>query len=393
MTSEEVTNSDVFLWALFELGGDEGFIDVEDAFWRAFELAPQRLSWRTRPDIPDLKRCSKALRDAEKRSPQLLVKQGSELRRLTVAGQKWIEENFDRLAELLGADRVVQAPRQRSSGRLLAQVTGSDVFKEWLASRSVPGEKWRVADLLRCSPDSARSIWKDRLATLMAAAYAADRAEVSEILGVARCGAGGLVLRSVVGKHRVLYGGRAFSQDAAAAMKANIVRGIIELLTNCDDAYGDSPNGKVRIEVEHRRNKPWRVIVRDRAGGMRAARMKEAIGGLGGRTSGFESGADVRGNLGRGAKDLAAFGDVVFESVCDGRYSCMTLEMDGSYDDPLDRSVTADDRDRLGIPAAAEPLCRSTCASNSVALDTGRCLTTSPSTTSSGTSTPILAEK
>ena len=76
VTPEPITNTDVFLWALYELGGSDEFIDVEAAFYRAFELAPARLSWRTRSDLPDLKKCSKALRDAEGRKPALLVRRG-----------------------------------------------------------------------------------------------------------------------------------------------------------------------------------------------------------------------------------------------------------------------------------------------------------------------------
>jgi hypothetical protein len=130
-------------------------------------------------------------------------------------------------------------------------------------------------------------------------------------------------------------------------MKSDIVRALIETLTNSDDAYGEA-TGKIRVEVEHRHG-PWSVITRDRAKGMTAERMKEAIEGLGGRTSGFESGEDVRGNLGRGAKDLAAFGEVHFESVCEGRYARMILEETG--DTRLaERSATKEDRERLGIP-------------------------------------------
>lgn len=153
-----------------------------------------------------------------------------------------------------------------------------------------------------------------------------------------------------MGTHRVSYGARAFQQDASNAMKGDIVRGLIELITNCDDAYGDEAQGKIRVEVEHRRKAPWRVVVRDRAKGMRKERMVRAIGDIGMRTSGFEEGAKVRGNLGRGAKDLAAFGAVTFESICDGYISVMTLEPDGSFDDPVERTVTDDDRVRLGIP-------------------------------------------
>lgn len=147
---------------------------------------------------------------------------------------------------------------------------------------------------------------------------------------------------------RVQYGARGFHQDASLAMKSDIVRALIETITNSDDAYGDTTTAKMRVEVEHRHG-PWTVITRDRAKGMTAQRMKEAIEGLGGRTSGFEVGEDVRGNLGRGAKDLAAFGKVTFESICDGRYSRMILEETG--DTRLaDHTATADDREQCGIP-------------------------------------------
>jgi hypothetical protein len=152
-----------------------------------------------------------------------------------------------------------------------------------------------------------------------------------------------------VGKHRLLYGSRAFRQDASHAMKGDIVRGLIELITNADDAYGDDAQGKIRVEVEHRRSKPWSVIVRDRAKGMRKAKMARAIGKIGARTSGFESGGRVRGNLGRGAKDLAAFGPVTFESISEGYYAKMILESDGSFDEPIEKKATDVDRDRLGI--------------------------------------------
>jgi hypothetical protein len=119
-------------------------------------------------------------------------------------------------------------------------------------------------------------------------------------------------------------------------------------VTNSDDAYGDQ-RGKIRIEVEHRRQKPWKVVIRDRACGMTAARMKQAIGTLGGRTSGFEEGRSVRGNLGRGAKDLAAFGPVTFESIREGKYASLKLFEDARYEGPIDRRATRADYENLGI--------------------------------------------
>jgi hypothetical protein len=182
MSPEPVNNSDVFLWALYELGGADDFVDVERAFIKAFDLAPLRLSWRTRPDLPDLKKCSKALRDAEGRKPRLLVKKGAEMRRLTVEGQRWIEENFDRLAEALGSDRVVRAPLTRAPSRLVGEALRSPVFAMWRETGVMTEEKWRVAEVLRCSPDSSRTVFRDRLETLRGAAYSAGRNDALDFL-------------------------------------------------------------------------------------------------------------------------------------------------------------------------------------------------------------------
>lgn len=151
---------------------------------------------------------------------------------------------------------------------------------------------------------------------------------------------------------RVVYSERAFGQDAHAAMRGDIVRGLIELITNADDAYAKMGNvhGKIRVEVEHRRGAPWRVVVRDRATGMRQAEMETRIVELGGRTSGFEEGRAVRGNQGRGAKDVTAFGPVLFESIRDDEYAALRLQPTGEYEEPpRRRQATPEDRKRLGI--------------------------------------------
>jgi hypothetical protein len=151
---------------------------------------------------------------------------------------------------------------------------------------------------------------------------------------------------------RVVYGERAFEQDAHEAMRGDIVRGLIELITNVDDAFarmGDV-TGKVLVEVEHRRGSEWNVVVKDRATGMSQAEMVSRLVELGGRASGFESGAAVRGNLGRGAKDLPAFGPVLYESIKDGEYAALRLLSNGDFEAlPRGRGVTAADRERLGV--------------------------------------------
>lgn len=128
----------------------------------------------------------------------------------------------------------------------------------------------------------------------------------------------------------VVVTGRGFEQDAMAAMSTDIIRGLVEAITNADDKYRleGAASGRIVIRVA-RRQGPWSVQISDRAGGMSKQELLERIARAGGRTSGFEAGAAVRGNRGRGAKDLAAFGSVLFESIKDGYFSALKLESNG----------------------------------------------------------------
>ena len=146
---------------------------------------------------------------------------------------------------------------------------------------------------------------------------------------------------------------RAFWIEAWEAMRLDIVRALVEYVTNADDAYVHrGTKGRILIEVEHRRGgEAWFARVRDRATGMSLDEMLHRLGRQGGRTSGFEEGAPVRGNLGLGAKDPACFGRVVFESIKDGHYAWFAI------DDQGDRTATTrpvrasnEMRDRLGVP-------------------------------------------
>lgn len=146
---------------------------------------------------------------------------------------------------------------------------------------------------------------------------------------------------------------RAFWQDASEAMRGDIVRAIVEYVTNSDDAYVKKVGkGRILIEVEHRRGtEPWSVRIRDRATGMTLNELKQKIGRQGGRTSGFADGLAVRGNLGLGSKDPAVLGKVTFESIKDDKYAWFAIDDQGERTTAA-KPVTATRviRERLGIP-------------------------------------------
>ena len=159
----DVTNADIFLWALNRLGGANKFIDVEDVYVEAFKLAPLRFAWRTKKDLPDLKKCAKALRDAEAREPTPVAKSSDRYKQqLTVSGQQWVTENTQRLTEALESGADIPAPRQRPKEsntqrqeRELARITASTAFQkasDGAASTITPREAesfFRLNDYIR----------------------------------------------------------------------------------------------------------------------------------------------------------------------------------------------------------------------------------------------------
>lgn len=142
-------------------------------------------------------------------------------------------------------------------------------------------------------------------------------------------------------------------------MRGKIERGLVELITNPDDSYqdleedGERISGKIRIEIERRRKKQLSIVrVRDRACGMNMEDMYKKLGFLGKRTSGFEKGKARRGLHGRGAKDVAAFGTVHFESIKDGKYNHLIIppSLRCHWAVPRPQTATEEIRSRLGIP-------------------------------------------
>jgi len=112
---------------------------------------------------------------------------------------------------------------------------------------------------------------------------------------------------------------RAFQEDVETVMGNDPIRAIIELVTNADDAYFSSQPSKraqpIRIEVARRRSSPTEIRILDRAIGMDRNDLVQKLGHEGGMESGFQDGADVRGLLGRGAKDVVHFGPVSWTST------------------------------------------------------------------------------
>ena len=148
---------------------------------------------------------------------------------------------------------------------------------------------------------------------------------------------------------QVIYLERAFEQDADQAMGADIVRALVELITNSDDAYGPNP-GPIDIVITRAKNQPVKVAVYDSAKGLTGAELEKCFGVLGGQNSGFNDGQKVRGLLGRGAKDTASFGKVTFSTIKSGTYATFELSRNGNYTLSDETPATDNNRKDLRLP-------------------------------------------
>ncbi|NOH12982.1 MAG: hypothetical protein HND51_15180 [Chloroflexi bacterium] len=107
---------------------------------------------------------------------------------------------------------------------------------------------------------------------------------------------------------RLEYHDRFALQQADQAIRKDMVRALVELITNSNDSYhrleeaGIETDGLIIIEIQ-RKMKNGILRIRDYAEGMDADTMNQAVGTYGAPTSGFLEGQSVRGLWGRGLKD------------------------------------------------------------------------------------------
>ncbi|MBI5841088.1 MAG: ATP-binding protein [Chloroflexi bacterium] len=111
---------------------------------------------------------------------------------------------------------------------------------------------------------------------------------------------------------KLQYADRVALQQADQAIRKDVLRALVEVITNCNDSYsrlehaGQPVSGQIIIEIKRKHTNSV-IRVRDNAEGMNDARMDKVVGTYGEATSGIKEDKHVRGMWGRGLKD-AIFG-------------------------------------------------------------------------------------
>jgi len=168
--NDTANNQDVFLWALYILGGADRDVDVEDIYLKCFELAPARLGWRTKPEIPDYKKTSKALQSVEATTHVGLIHRPHQYsRRLTIEGSAWVEAYKGILERVYSKQPVAASTNTNMHERTRQAIKEST---SWRVFENDPNQL-DVADLaalLRCTATSPQETWKSRILDVKRAA-------------------------------------------------------------------------------------------------------------------------------------------------------------------------------------------------------------------------------
>lgn len=147
---------------------------------------------------------------------------------------------------------------------------------------------------------------------------------------------------------KLQYADRVAIQQADQAIRKDIFRALVEIITNSNDSYlrleqaGWSVGGEIYIDVL-RRHKNSTIRIWDHAEGMNDARMDKVVGTYGEATSGIKEDKNVRGMWGRGLKDsIFGLGHGYVRSFKGGNfYSCSLLVKNGVPTFTLDEPVRA----------------------------------------------------
>jgi hypothetical protein len=168
--SEQPNNQDALVFALYLLDGADKDVDVETIFLKCHELAPARLSWRTRPDIPDYKKVSKALQSVEASTHVGLFHHTNQYaRRLTLDGTRWVETYMTILTRVYSKSPVQASKANSMHERKRQEIKNSQV---WHLFKTSP-DAIQIEDLaavLQCSAASSQTTWASRVQDIKRAA-------------------------------------------------------------------------------------------------------------------------------------------------------------------------------------------------------------------------------
>ena len=194
--SDQITNKDLVLFALYETGGAEKPIHTEDVAVQVFKypMGKQRYRWERYANYPDKERVARELRRLKNMKGTILVKGhvniGSKKDRrdgwmLTDAGVDRIKAKGKKIVSMLGEASGTHSKYEEDIFR--RRIANTSCYKLYLRDPTMRGAKDHVfTDMLYCLPDAPNAKVRAAYDQMLANAKAIGAKDLIEFLLTAR---------------------------------------------------------------------------------------------------------------------------------------------------------------------------------------------------------------
>lgn len=193
MKKIDLSNIDIVLYILDNLGGAIKKVPTEDIALECFKLIPSRFSWVLHPRHPDMEPVRKALFAARSEVGGALVagrhgktkeNQVSDGWIFTPNGIHWIEKNKDRIELLLGSKQ--KAVKRTQIDKKIFEFKNSTAFKKFLNDKTCENiHGYEFTYFLNANLDTPSAILRDRIDKIRAIASKAKEDEIVEFINKA----------------------------------------------------------------------------------------------------------------------------------------------------------------------------------------------------------------
>jgi hypothetical protein len=180
-SSAEATSIDIALATLHRLGGATRYVDIEELTIEAYRVGPQLFRWRTRREYPSPEKVRMALVHAnERRAEPLVVSNAKGLAwRLTSAGVAYVDA-----AKVGTGSRRSSSSLSSPSARRVREIRRHPAYVKFAQGTPVADiERYQLADLLLCPPDSSAVAVMRKADAARAAALDIDDKDIERFLG------------------------------------------------------------------------------------------------------------------------------------------------------------------------------------------------------------------
>lgn len=190
----ELTNVDVALYVLFQLGGVNKKIHTEEIAWQAFSLSRERFSWVLKKyremGFPDKTAVRYALESAKKlklvsgRAGRDRSGSESEGWKYTPEGVAWIDKNEKRIRLLLDSETPFSplVPRIEAE-RFIKKIKMTNIYASYKNDSKLENVSiYELADFLQCSADSPKDVMRQKFLNVQTSAALIKDIEINNFL-------------------------------------------------------------------------------------------------------------------------------------------------------------------------------------------------------------------